>query len=154
MRYHDATLNVQEHQPSRFQNRGRDIIVDSVYEVIARQSQQLPEGAERLAIKIVANNAQVLADLDALEEQDRQLPVEAPIPIPRNTRLQQRKLKGSTKKRALTGAEASERQENTIMARTRFQTRARARMEAVGKAAVKSRQTRRRNAIGIVEESL
>jgi hypothetical protein len=42
--------------------------MDSVHEVIARQIQQLPEGAERLSMKVVAINVQVLADLSAMKE--------------------------------------------------------------------------------------
>jgi hypothetical protein len=47
--------------------------------------------------QIVASNTQVLADPDAMEERDRQLPAEMPAPIPRTTRLQQKEHKGSTK---------------------------------------------------------
>jgi len=118
MGYYDAALDPQEQQPGRFSNRGRDLIMSSMHQVLDQQSHLLSEDAERIALQVVNNNAQVLAEMQALEERERQLPAEMPTPVPPNPNLQLKKKKGSTRKRALTGAEAAERQETSPGAST------------------------------------
>ena len=75
------------------------------------------------------------------------IPPELPAPIPLNTNLQYKKKKGNTRKSALTGAEAAERQERVIQARARAQARA-----EVAETSIRTRQQARRHlAAEIVE---
>ena len=72
-------------------------------------------------------NKQLLAEAHAMKARDQGLPTELPSLLPPNLSLQAKKKKGSTRKRALTGAEASERQQKAM---TRAQKRARVAQEA------------------------
>ncbi|KAI9865077.1 MAG: hypothetical protein M1813_002395 [Trichoglossum hirsutum] len=120
--------------------------MDSIYKVVDRQSHLRLEQADQIAALVVSNNDRVLAEIDTLTAQDRQLPLEMPLLIPPNPNLQQHKKKGSTRKRALTGAEAAERQERVIQARTRSQAQA----QAAKRAVESRRQTRGQAAKGIM----
>src|SRR5438876_7550565 len=108
MGYYDAELDLQDQQPGRFSNRGRDLIMDSTYKILSMQSHLLSEDAEHVAQCVASNNAEVLAEIQLLEEENRQLPPELPVSIASNTNLQYKKKKGNTRKHALTGAEAAE----------------------------------------------
>ena len=100
-----------------------------------------------MARQVVSNNTQIMAEMDALKEAERQMSAEMPAPIPTRKNLQEQKKKGSTRKRALTGAEAAERQERVIQARNRAQKRA----EIAQEAAKSQRRTRRQAAAEIAE---
>ncbi|KAI9766566.1 MAG: hypothetical protein M1839_004876 [Geoglossum umbratile] len=108
MGYHDAAIDLQEHWVGGFRDRGQDIVMESISHLLEQQSQLLPEQSERLM-------------------RDQEIPPELPPPLPSNLSLQMKKKKGSTRKRALTGAEASERQQKAL---TRAQKRARVAQEA------------------------
>jgi hypothetical protein len=136
--YYDTALDPEEHLKDRFTNKGKDLIIDSVHEVLSRQSHLLSEDAERIAMSMVAHNAEVMAEIDSLEERNHQIPGVLPEPRPPRTNLQYRKSKGSTQKHALTGAEAAERQERVCHARTRLQTQAQ-----IAEAAVRMRRSLR-----------
>ena len=58
---------------------------------------------------MISNNNQLLAEIDSLHERKQQMPLRMPISVSENPNLQQKKKKGSTRKRAFTGAKASER---------------------------------------------
>jgi hypothetical protein len=82
-------------------------------------------------MKIVAINVQVLADLGALKERDRRLPAETPAPIPRNTRLQQKKhIREAPKKELLPVPKHQNDRENAITSPTHPQIRAQAGTQA------------------------
>ena len=68
MGYHDAALNPQVHQTDRFANRDRDLIVQSIHDILDRQLYLLSEDAGRVAQRITINNAQVVAEIEALEQ--------------------------------------------------------------------------------------
>ncbi|KAI9766407.1 MAG: hypothetical protein M1840_006513 [Geoglossum simile] len=74
---------------------------------------------------MVDNNEQLLAEAHALRVRDQEIPTNLPSRMPGD--LQLKKKKGSTRKRALTGAEASGRQQSAL---TRAQKRARLAQEA------------------------
>jgi hypothetical protein len=76
---------------------------------------------------MVNNNNQILAEVHALKDRDEQIPVELPPFLLSNLSLQLKKQKGNTRKRVLTSAEVSERQQKAI---TRAQTRAKMICEA------------------------
>ena len=97
--------------------------MESVQHVLDQQSLLSPEQAEQIMRRMVASNNHILTEVQALQVRDQQAPPELPPPLPPNLSLQARKQKGSTRKRALTGAEVSERQQKAM---TRAQTRAQA----------------------------
>ena len=72
------------------------------------------EQAEHVAALAGTGDDEFLAQIDALVEQDRQLPPEMPVPIPPSLNLPQHKRKEGTKKRALAGVEAVEIYERVI----------------------------------------
>jgi hypothetical protein len=152
MGYHDAAIDSQERWVGGFCNRGMDIVMESVQHLLEHQSQLLPEQSERLMRRMVNNNNQILAEVHALKDRDEQIPAELPPPLPSNLSLQLKKQKGNTRKRALTGAEVSERQQKAM---TRAQTRAKVIREAQHaqkETAVMSRRcTRSQKAIDILE---
>ena len=91
-----------------------------------------------------------------MQAKKQQAPPELPPPLPPNLSLQARKQKGSTRKQALTGAEASERQQKAL---TRAQTRARAvqvAQDSQEKKVVTSsrRKTRSQKAAELIEDQL
>ncbi|KAI9856973.1 MAG: hypothetical protein M1813_008689 [Trichoglossum hirsutum] len=123
MGYHDAAIDPQERWVGGYRNRGRDIVMESVQYVLNQQSLLSSKQSEQVMRRMVASNNQILTEVQALQVRDQQVPPELPSPLPPNLSLQARKQKGSTRKRALTGAEASERQQKAM---TRAQTRAQA----------------------------
>ena len=123
MGYYDAAIDPQERWVGGYRNRGRDIIMESVQHVLDQQSLLSPEQSEQVMRRMVASNNQILTEVQALQVRDQQVPPELPPPLPPNLSLQGRKQKGSTRKRALTGAEVSERQQKAM---SRAQTRAQA----------------------------
>jgi hypothetical protein len=147
MGYHDAAIDPNREWGDAYRNRGKDIIMNSIHDLLSSQSGHLPENIERMARQVVSNNTQVMAEMDALKEAERQMPAEMPAPIPTRKNLQKQKKKGSTRKRALTGAEAAERQERVIQTRNRTQKRA----EIAQEAAKSQRRTRRQAAAEIAQ---
>ncbi|KAI9768539.1 MAG: hypothetical protein M1839_004006, partial [Geoglossum umbratile] len=123
MGYYDAAIDPQERWVGGYRNRGRDIIMESVQHVLDQQSLLSSEQSEQVMRRMVASNNQILTEVQALQAGDQQVPSELPPPLLPNLSLQARKQKGSTRKRALTGAEVSERQQKAM---TRAQTRAQA----------------------------
>jgi hypothetical protein len=77
--------------------------------------------------QMVSNNGQLLAEACTSQARGQGLLAELPPPLPPSLNLQKKKKKGSTRKRALTGAEASECQQKAL---TRAQKRAKAAQEA------------------------
>ncbi|KAI9760044.1 MAG: hypothetical protein M1840_002745 [Geoglossum simile] len=155
MGYHNAAIDPQERWVGGFRNRGKDIVMESVQHLLKHQSQLLPEQSEHLMRRMVNNNNQILAEIHALKARDEEIPSELPPPLPSNLSLQARKQKGSTRKRALTGAEASERQQKAM---TRAQTRARAAREVQstqeGVAVTFKRRTRSQKDADLLEDQL
>ncbi|KAI9767863.1 MAG: hypothetical protein M1840_005356 [Geoglossum simile] len=149
MRYHDAAINPEERWVGGMRNRDQDIILESVAELLEQQSQLLPEQSERLMRQMVSNNEQLLAEAHTMKAIDQALPAQLPPPLPPNLSLQVRKKKGSTKKRALTGAEISERQQGAL---TRAQKRARVIQENQRPPSPPKRRTRAQRAAAILAE--
>ncbi|KAI9762576.1 MAG: hypothetical protein M1840_001202 [Geoglossum simile] len=133
----------------------KDIVMKSVQHLLKHQSQLLPEQSEHLMRRMVNNNNQILAEIHVLKARDEEIPSELPPPLPSNLSLQARKQKGSTRKRALTGAEASEHQQKAM---TRAQTRARAAREVQstqeGVAVTFKRHTRSQKDADLLEDQL
>ena len=123
MGYYDAAIDPQERWIGGYRNRGKDIIMESVQRVLDQQPLLSSEQSEQVMRRMVASNNQILTEVQALQVRDQQVPPELPPPLLPSLSLQARKQKGSTRKRALTGAEVSERQQKAM---TRAQTRAQA----------------------------
>ena len=98
MGYYDAAIDPQECWIGGYRNRGKDIIIESVQNLLDQQSQLLPEQSERLMRRMVDSNNQILAEVHALQAKKQQVPPELPPPLPPNLSLQARKQKGSTRK--------------------------------------------------------
>jgi hypothetical protein len=130
MGYHDAAIDPQERWIGGYRDRGQDIIMASVQHLLDQQVQLLPEQSERLMRQVVDHNKQLVAQAHAMRVMDQDVPAELPSALPSNLSLQAKKQKGNTRKRALTGAEVSERQQKAM---TRAQTRAKAIQEARAK---------------------
>ncbi|KAI9858475.1 MAG: hypothetical protein M1813_006417 [Trichoglossum hirsutum] len=151
------TMNPQERWVGGFRDRGQDIAMESVSHLLEQQSQLLPEQSERPIRQMVDNNEQLLAKAHALKARNRQIPAKLPSPLPPNLSLQLKK-KGSTRKRALTGAEASERRQKAM---TRAQKRAQVAQEAQSAKethrepiTLPRRQTRAQKAAALLTEQL
>jgi hypothetical protein len=134
--YYDVALDSEERLEDKFANKSKDLIIDSVHEVLSRQSHLLSEDTERIAMSMVAHNTEVMVEINSLEERNHQIPGVLPEPRPPRTNLQYKKSKESTRKRALTGAEAVEQQERVCHARTRLQVQAQ-----IAEAAVQMRRS-------------
>jgi hypothetical protein len=76
---------------------------------------------------VVDHNKQLVAEAHAIRAMDQDVPAELPPSLSSNLSLQMKKQKGSTRKRALTGAEVSECRQKAM---TRAQTKARVVQEA------------------------
>ena len=156
MGYHDAAIDPQEYWIGGYRNRGTDIVMESIQHLLDQQSQLLPEQSERLMRQVVDSNNQILAEVHALKTRNQQSPPMLPPPLPPTLSLQARKQKGSTRKRALTGAEASERAQKAM---TRAQTRAKV-VQAAESAQKKrtvtasKRQTRSQRVAELLENQL
>src|SRR4051794_7637454 len=105
MGYHDAAMDPQMRWVGGYRRRGKDILMESFENLLEQQSGLSSEQSEHLMRKMVKSNNQLLAEVQALKAQNQQVPPELPPPLPPNLSLQMKKQKGSTRKRALTGAE-------------------------------------------------
>ncbi|KAI9765010.1 MAG: hypothetical protein M1839_005681 [Geoglossum umbratile] len=105
-----------------YKRRGKDILMESFENLLEQQSGLSSEQSEHLMRKMVKSNNQLLAEM--------------------------KKQKGSTRKRALTGAEASDRQQKAM---TRAQTRAKAAQIAT---APRKMQTRNQKAAALLADQL
>ncbi|KAI9763714.1 MAG: hypothetical protein M1839_006319 [Geoglossum umbratile] len=103
-----------------YRRRGKDILMESFENLLEQQSGLSSEQSEHLMRKMVKSNNQLLAEM--------------------------KKQKGSTRKRALTGAEASDRQQKAM---TRAQTRAKAAQIAT---APRKMQTRNQKAAALLAD--
>ncbi|KAI9853734.1 MAG: hypothetical protein M1813_001824 [Trichoglossum hirsutum] len=149
--YYDAAINPQERWIGGFRDRGQDIVIESVPNLLEQQSQLLSEQSERLMRQMVDNNEQLLAEAYALKARDREIPAKLPPPLPPNLSLQLKK-KRSTRKRALTGAEASERRQKAMTrAQKRAQVAQKTHREPV---TLPRRQTRAQKAAALLAEQL
>jgi hypothetical protein len=102
--------------------------------------------------QMVDNNKQLLAEAYALKARDREIPAKLLPPLPSNLSLQLKKKKGSTRKRALTGAEASERRQKAMTrAQKRAQVAQKTHREPV---TLPRRQTRAQKAAALLAEQL
>jgi hypothetical protein len=123
IKYYDTAIELQERWVGGYQNRGRDIIMESVQRVLDQQSLLSLKQSEQVMRRMVASNNQILTEVQVLQVRDQQVPSELPPPLLPNLSLQARKQKGSIRKRALTGAEVSKRRQKAM---TRAQTRVQA----------------------------
>ncbi|KAI9762600.1 MAG: hypothetical protein M1840_001193 [Geoglossum simile] len=149
MGYHDVAIDLNKYWVREMRNRGQDIVLGSVAELLEQQSQLLPEQSECLMKQMVSNNEQLLAEAHAMRAIDQALPVQLPPPLPPNLSLQVKKKKGSTRKRALTGAEISERQQ---VALTWAQKRARVAQESQQPPSPPKRRTQAQRAAAMLAE--
>ncbi|KAI9763423.1 MAG: hypothetical protein M1839_006450 [Geoglossum umbratile] len=123
-------------------------MLESFENLLEQQSGLSSEQSEHLMRKMVKSNNQLLAEVQALKAQNQQAPPELPPPLPPNLSLQMKKQKRSTRKRALTGAEASDRQQKAM---TRAQTRAKAVQIAT---ALRKMQTRNQKVVALLADQL
>ena len=98
---------------------------------------------------MISNNEQLLAEVHAMKTIDQVLPVQLPPPLLPNLSLQVKKKKESTRKRALTGAEISERQQVVL---TRAQKRAQIAQESQRSLSPPKRRTRAQKAAAMLAE--
>jgi hypothetical protein len=114
MGYYDAVINPQECWVGEYRNREKVILMESISHILDQWSQLSAEQSEEVIKQIVASNNQILNEVQVLQEENRELPLELPLPLPPNLSLKAWKQKGSTRKWALTGAEASEHQQKAM----------------------------------------
>jgi hypothetical protein len=77
--YHEVAIDSQEHYEGRYRNRGKDIVIESVHNLLDQLSQLLPELSEKLMKQIVAINNEILAEVRALQAKDQQVPPDWPL---------------------------------------------------------------------------
>jgi hypothetical protein len=75
--YYDGAIDPQEHWVGG--NRGKDIVLESVQNVLAQGAEMLPEQSEHLMRRMVESNNQIMAEVRALEKKTREISPELPL---------------------------------------------------------------------------